>query len=40
MKALGPEAASGVSTVVGWLKQAWEWASKLLGPIDETTIGS
>jgi TP901 family phage tail tape measure protein len=36
MKALGPEAASGVSTVVGWLKQAWEWASKLLGPIDET----
>lgn len=36
MKALGPETAGHVSTVVGWLGKAWDWLSKLLGPIDES----
>ncbi|CAO4164951.1 phage tail tape measure protein [Methylorubrum populi] len=36
MKALGPEASQNLTTVVGWLKQAWQWVNNLLGPIDET----
>ncbi|CAO4184276.1 phage tail tape measure protein [Methylorubrum populi] len=36
MKALGPEASQNITTVVGWLKQAWQWVNNLLGPIDET----
>jgi len=35
-KALGPEASQNVTTIVGWLKQAWQWVNNLLGPIDET----
>ncbi|TFZ56059.1 phage tail tape measure protein [Methylorubrum sp. Q1] len=36
MKALGPEASQNITTIVGWLKQAWQWVNNLLGPIDET----
>ncbi|WP_311276177.1 phage tail tape measure protein [Methylobacterium sp. WCS2018Hpa-22] len=36
MKALGPEAAGSIEKVTGWLKQAWDWLNKLLGPIDES----
>ena len=35
-KALGPSASGAVSGFVEAVKSAWEWVSKLLGPIDET----
>ncbi|GJE51808.1 hypothetical protein GOFOIKOB_4872 [Methylobacterium tardum] len=36
MKALGPENAQNVQTIVGYLKQAWQWVNNLLGPLDES----
>lgn len=35
-KALGPQATAALSTLTGYLSQAWEWMSKLLGPLDES----
>lgn len=35
-KALGPQATAALSTLNGYLQQAWEWMSKLLGPLDES----
>ena len=36
MKALGPGASGAVTGTLDALRSAWEWVSKLLGPIDET----
>ncbi|MTW16632.1 phage tail tape measure protein [Rhodoplanes serenus] len=33
-KALGPKASGALSTVIGWISQAWGWVSKLTGEID------
>lgn len=36
MKALGPGAASAVTSIVSALQSVWQWVNKILGPVDET----
>ena len=36
MKGLGPEAGAAVEKIADGLGKAWDWLTKLLGPIDET----